>query len=711
MQLNQLRTQIDELLQSPDLRTQIKRAIECNDTSALASTQESSHHHYQQDILLTKLRNAGIVDRLLNALGGSSPRRISHPEITTQRLSEFTTNDRATLCIELLTAKALLCNLSDRKPSNEGSLSDSTLVFYLALGRHRFQSQRFPCSVDLDLNQVFQIDLDSFVSFKTAKPLTAEALLADKATNLPLQLTCVKLRKDGRRYLVSSNFIDWKKHVYLAAPTDINIENSAWTRKMLVELSSVGSEVQLTAGLLEIRVGVHLLPAASSAITQQKSVSILPPGNFVTAHFALEDSTREERSRSFAQYGRTWWQEYCLLQRGAFKGRMVKMYALDENGRAQFVTRFIHPLSDERCLGTVGRAVRFVACIPCSPWSTVGAAHQDIWCTGLSLISRNRGSVADHANLLCSILLGFGLAAYVAIGIRAEGSCSHANSGPPQDADKPPYYAWVIVFDDFRKEEVVIFDAVSGGRLWHISGVPWDWGNSKSTSASDSPIGPSDSIDCIYNHREFYANIQPTTSISSISLNLRDSKSWRPFAAEAMDLLFVDGSLALQRLLPPSIDTTAVSELLETQLKDTATKWRRNQLLLTARPGFDEVFMETATPWDDALAQLLLPMLFDFENEAQTQEVVLIPGRRDFKFVSAAVKNYVPSGYTFKAYPIQLLHHDASRALISALKSPVCQDILTCTGTDLRLAVRAQVFAYAETAVVSWCIFACVYKS
>ncbi|VDL89743.1 unnamed protein product [Schistocephalus solidus] len=645
MQLNQLRTQIDELLQSPDLRTQIKRAIECNDTSALASTQESSHHHYQQDILLTKLRNAGIVDRLLNALGGSSPRRISHPEITTQRLSEFTTNDRATLCIELLTAKALLCNLSDRKPSNEGSLSDSTLVFYLALGRHRFQSQRFPCSVDLDLNQVFQIDLDSFVSFKTAKPLTAEALLADKATNLPLQLTCVKLRKDGRRYLVSSNFIDWKKHIYLAAPTDINIENSAWTRKMLVELSSVGSEVQLTAGLLEIRVGVHLLPAASSAITQQKSVSILPPGNFVTAHFALEDSTREERSRSFAQYGR------------------------------------------------------------------------------LSLISRNRGSVADHANLLCSILLGFGLAAYVAIGIRAEGSCSHANSGPPQDADKPPYYAWVIVFDDFRKEEVVIFDAVSGGRLWHISGVPWDWGNSKSTSASDSPIGPSDSIDCIYNHREFYANIQPTTSISSISLNLRarpflnhafrtqDSKSWRPFAAEAMDLLFVDGSLALQRLLPPSIDTTAVSELLETQLKDTATKWRRNQLLLTARPGFDEVFMETATPWDDALAQLLLPMLFDFENEAQTQEVVLIPGRRDFKFVSAAVKNYVPSGYTFKAYPIQLLHHDASRALISALKSPVCQDILTCTGTDLRLAVRAQVFAYAETAVVSWCIFACVYKS
>ncbi|VDN12640.1 unnamed protein product [Dibothriocephalus latus] len=191
----------------------------------------------------------------------------------------------------------------------------------------------------------------------------------------------------------------------------------------------------------------------------------------------------------------------------------------------------------------------------------------------------------------------------------------------------------------------------------------------------------------------------------------QDSKSWRPFPTEAMDLLSMDGTLALQRLWPPLVDATALSELLEEQLKNRAANWRRNQLLLSARPGYDEVFLETATPWDDALGQLLLPMLFEFENDTQSQEVVRIPGRRDFSFVSAAVKKYVPAGYTFKAYPIQLLHCDASRALISALKSPICQDILTCTGADLRLAVRAQVFAYAESAVVSWCIFACVYKS
>ncbi|VDK87711.1 unnamed protein product [Dibothriocephalus latus] len=521
MQLSQLQTQIDELLQSPNLRTQIRRALECDDASALVNTQESSHHPHQQDILLSKLRRAGVVDRLLSALGGSLSRQTSQPETISSHLPTSRKYDRATLSIELLTVKALLTNLSDQKYSKEGSLSDSALVFYLALGRNRFQSQRFPCSVDLELNQVFLLDLDSSVSYKTTKPLTAESLLADKATNVPLQVTCVKLRKDGRRHLLSSNSINWKKHVYSAAPTDVDNEGFAWSKKILVELSSVGSETQLTAGILEMRIGVHLQPAAWNANTQQNAGCILPPANFITAHFALEEGSREERSLAFAQYGRQWWQEYCLLHRGAFKGRMVKMYALDENGRPQFVTRFVHPLPDERCLGTVGRAVRFVACIPCSHWSTVGAAHQDIWCTGPAFISRNRGSVADHANLLCSILLGFGLAAYVAIGIKAEGPCSYTEIGTPQDADKPPYYAWVIVFDNFKKEEVVIFDAVSGGRLWHISGVPWECGNKKSSSASDSPIGPSDSIDCIYNNREFYANIQPTTSLSSTSLNLK----------------------------------------------------------------------------------------------------------------------------------------------------------------------------------------------
>nr|VZI37847.1 unnamed protein product [Spirometra erinaceieuropaei] len=122
-----------------------------------------------------------------------------------------------------------------------------------------------------------------------------------------------------------------------------------------------------------------------------------------------------------------------------------------------------------------------------------------------------------------------------------------------------------------------------------------------------------------------------------------------------MDLLAMDSTLALQRLLPPLVDANALSGLLETQLKDCVAKWRRHQLLLRARPGFDEVFLETATPWDDALGQLLLPMLFEFENDAHSQEVVPIPGRRDFNFASAAVKKYVPSGYTFKAYPIQFV--------------------------------------------------------
>ena len=46
------------------------------------------------------------------------------------------------------------------------------------------------------------------------------------------------------------------------------------------------------------------------------------------------------------------------------------------------------------------------------------AGAKDIWSSAAALISSRKGDHAAHAALLCSFFLGFGLDAYVALGVK-----------------------------------------------------------------------------------------------------------------------------------------------------------------------------------------------------------------------------------------------------------------------------------------------------
>ena len=80
--------------------------------------------------------------------------------------------------------------------------------------------------------------------------------------------------------------------------------------------------------------------------------------------------------------------------------------------------------------------------------------------------------------------MGFGLNAYVAVGIKQA---------------KP--WAWVVTIDD----EIVFWDAASGERFKHVQVDP-DLPMSKQTGAR--PKHTFKTIDCLFNHCEFYGNIQ-----------------------------------------------------------------------------------------------------------------------------------------------------------------------------------------------------------
>lgn len=44
-------------------------------------------------------------------------------------------------------------------------------------------------------------------------------------------------------------------------------------------------------------------------------------------------------------------------------------------------------------------------------------------------------------------------------------------------------------------------------------------------------------------------------------------------------------------------------------------------------------------------------------------------------------------------------------------RSPFCEEVVSCRGDHVRLAVRVRVFPYLESACAVWIMFACKYRS
>ena len=106
-----------------------------------------------------------------------------------------------------------------------------------------------------------------------------------------------------------------------------------------------------------------------------------------------------------------------------------------------------------------------------------------------AILAAKKGDAVGLNVLLCSFLLGFGLNAYVAVGIKQA---------------KP--WAWVVTIDD----EIVFWDAASGERFKHVQVDP-ELPISKQSGAK--PKHTFKTIDCLFNHSEFYGNIQDSLKI------------------------------------------------------------------------------------------------------------------------------------------------------------------------------------------------------
>lgn len=112
--------------------------------------------------------------------------------------------------------------------------------------------------------------------------------------------------------------------------------------------------------------------------------------------------------------------------------------------------------------------------------------------------------------LLCCLLLGFGLEAYVCVGTNSEGS-----------------HAWVLtrapaVGPDGSKRKIYFWESLTGNKL-----------------GQDDPRVHRfyRTIDSVFNHKAFYANVQADNRVINTNWHFEDEFMWKSMSPSYINML------------------------------------------------------------------------------------------------------------------------------------------------------------------------------
>jgi centrosomal protein CEP76 len=137
-----------------------------------------------------------------------------------------------------------------------------------------------------------------------------------------------------------------------------------------------------------------------------------------------EMKLEHESIQRFLDYANDWWNDFKSI-RSSHKNRLVKIFAETDDRESSVykpVTTLIAPMIADRLLDSPLHAARFVSLIPFERLEAPGVDKVEVWHSMQSFLSRGCGDSEDHAVLLCNLLLGFGLEAYVCVGVNSEGA-------------------------------------------------------------------------------------------------------------------------------------------------------------------------------------------------------------------------------------------------------------------------------------------------
>ncbi|KAM6967806.1 centrosomal protein of 76 kDa [Aplochiton taeniatus] len=613
---------------------------------------------FSEGDFLLALQRRGIVDDVMKDLHFTKELPDTQQESPSKPATHFIDKDltqikkanidptRRYLYLQVLGGKAFLEHLQEPDPL-PGQVC-STFTLYLHFRNQRFRSKPVACACEPDLQEGFLLEVHK-------DGMGEGGQMADATTMLsmcdPVHLVLIKTDASSETTLVSSYFLDWR--TILTSP---NGKTST-----AVELLGVGSESKVSAGVLNL--SLELYPPLTGTLSS----------DIITTQQSLERQKTAEKERLFLVYAKQWWREFLEI-RPSHQSKLVKIFAQDENGVNRPVCSYVRVLRAGRLLESPRQAARFVSLLAQEKAPVVGGGgKQEQWCTLLAFLCRGKGDCEDHATLLCSLLLGFGLDAYVCVGTKAKGVG----------------HTWVMTHG--TDGTITFWESLTTHRYLHQAIDP----EAPPLAAQPKPSHPYRTVGCVFNHQAFLANCQPSDAVELSVFDFQNPSRWKAMSEEALHSVCAPGSTTslppLPPLCAPSLEPHSASNQLELEMRYLVSEHRKD--------------LELATVWDDHLSYLLSSALSAYEQE---RCVGVTRGNEEFQ---DAVRRAVPDGHTFKGFPIHFLHRHARRAFTTCLRSPFCDEIVCCRGDHVRLAVRVRVFAYPESACAVWIMFACKYRS
>ena len=203
-------------------------------------------------------------------------------------------------------------------------------------------------------------------------------------------------------------------------------------------------------------------------------------------------------AQEFIKYANDWWEDYKNI-RNSHSNRIIKLFLPTED-RENYVYKpansLIEPLSLGRGINTPYEAARFVSLLPFKRNENPGGEKVEIWQSVHTFLALGSGDVENHSLLLCNLLLGFGLDAYIAVGMSINGP-----------------HIWVLSRAKVDKKYVVTYwESLTGQRV----------------AVEDSKVFRFyKRIHSVFNDNKFYANIQVDDTVFNTIYTFEDEFLWK----------------------------------------------------------------------------------------------------------------------------------------------------------------------------------------
>jgi len=440
-------------------------------------------------------------------------------------------------------------------------------------------------------------------------------------------------------------------------------QSPAESRVTSIEVMGVGSAVAIPAGVLDVKTQLHHRDAAVPDVAAAK------------ARFDATTDAAMRRDRLFLLYAKQWWKEYVDI-RPSHRERAVKIFVPDECGRNRLICLVVTPVQPGRLVDTPLQAARFVALIPHTVARSVGrreAAKVEQWSHPHTILSRGCGDVEDHATLLCGLFLGLGLDAYVCVGTKyARTSTGRRVQGT---------HTWVATFG--ASTEVTFWESLTGASWQHP--IARTAAHETSTGHRFATVGS------MFNHKSFFANVQPSDLLVDCSLDLRSPQDWKAMSRDALQSAGPTIQPLPISLLPNTLNILATADRVESELRAQIAQYRRA--------------LGLGITWNTEVSQILVQCLASYEMERSSG---VSCNTADFQH---NIKRAIPKGHTFKGYPLQFAHADASAIMEECGRDPTAVEVLRARGDHVRHSLHVKIFPYPEDTIALWVMLAVTFRS